>query len=273
MKNLMKSNVLNKITLGVTNLSFHHVAASLVTNVLIHMGFEVERIYSPHEDNFKKLKSGEVDMLASAWIPSSHGVYKADVEEVMPLIELGLHYEPYALWGVPDYVPVDVVAEVADLIKPDVVAKIKSSIQGITPGAGITRFSIKMMDEYGLNNAGYQFFTGTENDCFNAFESAVEKKEWVVVPLWKPQFLHYKYNIREIKEPKGLLGIVDRAVLLLRDDRKHLFSEEQLKRLDTLRFSNDIIAELDYQVCRENKELDDVTKAWLLSNAFLTIQS
>ena len=53
------------IKLGVTNLSFHRVTASLVSHVLNDMGFEVERVYSPHEENFSKLKSGEIDMLSS----------------------------------------------------------------------------------------------------------------------------------------------------------------------------------------------------------------
>lgn len=258
-----------KITIGVTDLSFHRTTASLVSNVLKSMGFEVERIFSPHQENFEKLKTGEIDMLSSAWLPSSHGIYKSDVEKVEPLIELGLHYEPYALWGVPDYVPEEMIAEVADLLKPEVVEKMRPKIQGINPGAGITRFSIQMMEEYGLSKAGYEFFTGSEDDCFNAFEDAVANKEWVIVPLWKPLFLHYRYDIRELKEPKGLLGIVDRAVLLLRDDKKNLFTDEQLKTLDSLRFSNDIIAELDYKVCREGKSQDEVTYEWLVAQGVI----
>ncbi|WP_048662286.1 glycine betaine ABC transporter substrate-binding protein [Vibrio crassostreae] len=255
--------------MGVTDLSFHRTTASLVANVLKAMGFEVERIFSPHQENFEKLKTGQVDMLSSAWLPSSHGIYKAGVEEVEPLIELGLHYEPYALWGVPDYVPEEAVSEIADLLKPEVVDKMNAKIQGINPGAGITRFSIQMMKEYGLSGSGYEFFSGSEADCFDAFESAVANKEWVVVPLWKPQFLHYRYDIRELKDPKRLLGIVDRAVLLLRDDKKHLLSEEQIKTLDSLRFSNDIIAELDYKVCREGKPQDEVTRDWLIEKGFI----
>ncbi|WP_132762382.1 glycine betaine ABC transporter substrate-binding protein [Vibrio crassostreae] len=255
--------------MGVTDLSFHRTTASLVANVLKAMGFEVERIFSPHQENFEKLKTGQVDMLSSAWLPSSHGIYKAGVEEVEPLIELGLHYEPYALWGVSDYVPEEAVSEIADLLKPEVVDKMNAKIQGINPGAGITRFSIQMMKEYGLSGSGYEFFSGSEADCFDAFESAVANKEWVVVPLWKPQFLHYRYDIRELKDPKRLLGIVDRAVLLLRDDKKHLLSEEQIKTLDSLRFSNDIIAELDYKVCREGKPQDEVTRDWLIEKGFI----
>ncbi|CAM4398071.1 MULTISPECIES: glycine betaine ABC transporter substrate-binding protein [Zobellia] len=251
------------INLGVTDLSFHRIAASLVANTLEEIGFTVKRTYSPHEENFERLKTGDVDILASAWLPSSHGIYKNEVEKVVPLVELGLHYKPYALWGVPDYVPEKEVSKIADLLKPNVVSKIKKDIQGINPGAGITRFSIQMMNDYGLNDAGYSFHTGTEEDCFSAFENAVEKKEWIIIPLWKPQFLHYKYNIRELKEPKGLLGSVDKAVLLLRKDKENMFNKKHLQKLDGLQFTNDIIAELDYKVSREGKNIDEVTKRWL----------
>lgn len=204
-------------------------------------------------------------MLASAWLPSSHGGYKAAVEESVPLIELGLHYEPYALWGVPDYVPESAIAEVSDLLNPEVLEKMCRDIQGINPGAGISRFSKKMIVEYGLGVAGYQFHTGSEEDCFGTFERAVAERAWIVVPLWKPQFLHHKYTIRELRDPKKLLGTVDRAVLLLREDRKSLFSENQLASLNELRFNNRIIAELDYKVCREHQVLDEVTRHWQAS--------
>ncbi|WP_299686289.1 glycine betaine ABC transporter substrate-binding protein [uncultured Vibrio sp.] len=253
----------NIINIGVTDLSFHRVTASIVSHVLTDMGFQVERVYAPHQENFQNLKAGRIDMLSSAWLPSSHGIYKSDVETVEPLLELGMHYNPYALWGVPDYVPEEVVSQISDLLKPEVVKRTNKHIQGINPGAGITRFSIEMMDQYGLSDVGYHFHSGTEEDCFGAYEHAVENNEWVIVPLWKPQFLHHQFTIRELKEPKGLLGIVDRAVLLLRQDRSTVFTQAQLAQLDQLRFSNEIIAELDYKVCRAELAVDDVTREWL----------
>ncbi|MEM6815683.1 MAG: glycine betaine ABC transporter substrate-binding protein [Bacteroidota bacterium] len=255
-----------KITLGVTNLSFHRVTAALITKFLQKMGFEVERTYAPHETNFQRLMKGEVDALISAWLPSSHGGYKEKVQKEVPLMELGFHYSPYALWGVSEYVPSDLVIAVEDLLKPEVIDQMKSSIQGINLGAGITRFSIKMMEAYGLNDAGYQFHTGTEKDCFESFEHAVANNEWIIVPLWKPQFLHYKYTIRELKEPKGLLGTVDKAVLLLREDKKFMFSQTQLDQLDAIQFSNEVIAALDYKVSREGRDIDKVADGWLKEN-------
>ncbi|PXY02322.1 glycine/betaine ABC transporter [Marinifilum breve] len=259
------------ISLGVTDLSFHRVTASLLTNVLRSMGFDVNRVYAPHQDNFDRLRLGEVDMLTSAWLPFSDGKFKAEVEKEVSLLELGLHYNPYSMWAVPDYVPIEEVAEIADLHKQKVFEKMRPAIQGVCSGAGITRSSRKMMNLYGLNKTGYRFFTGTEECCYGALEHAFANQEWIVVPLWKPNYLHHLYGIRELKDPKGLLGSVDKAVLLLREDRKHLFSADQLHLLDSLRFSNEIISELDYQVSCKNEILDELTYRWLLANHKLVL--
>lgn len=251
------------IRLGITDLSFHRVTGALVTYVLSEMGYTVERLYAPHEENFRRLKEEHIDMIASAWIPSSHGGYKADVQSKVDVTELGWHYSPYALWGVPDYVPETAVRSVEDLLKPDVLSNMKKSIQGINKGAGITRFSIEMMQAYGLSAAGYEFKVGTQELCVQAFEDAYKHHEWIVVPLWQPQFLHYKYNIREIEEPKGLLGIVDKAVLLCSTSKlEATFLAHEIDILNEIVLSNEIISELDYMVCKEGMSEDVAVKAW-----------
>jgi len=255
------------VRLGVTDLSFHRVTAALIAALLTHMGFTVERRYAPHAENFERLRDDQIDLIASAWIPFSHGEYKRRVEEVVPTRQLGLHYEPYALWGVPDYIPATDVSEVADLLKPAVQARMRKRIQGIGPGAGITRFSLKMMEEYGLTAAGYEFLTGSQEACIGAFESAVKEQEWAVVPLWWPQFLHHRHRIRELKDPKGLLGGVDRAVLLAREDRlQQLFTPAQVAVLDRVRLSNQIVSALDYAVNREGKNYDEAAAEWLAAH-------
>lgn len=255
------------VRLGVTDLSFHRATGAVIAAVLERMGFRVERRYAPHEENFERLRDDEIDMIASAWIPFSHGAYKRRVEEVVATRELGLHYEPYALWGVPEYVPEADVASVEDLLKPQVRARMRKLIQGIGPGAGITRFSLKMMDEYGLAQAGYEFMTGTQELCIAAFHSAVAARQWAVVPLWWPQFLHHQYKIRELKDPKALLGGIDKATLLARTDRlAQLFSAEQIARLDRIRLSNQIVSELDYAANRGGLSYDEAAARWLVGH-------
>ncbi|WP_415405787.1 glycine betaine ABC transporter substrate-binding protein [Sulfurovum sp. CS9] len=253
----------NKIVLGITDLSFHRVTGAVVAHILETMGFEVEQKFALHEENFRRLKDTEIDMLASAWLPSSHGGYKSDVEKSIDLVELGLHYKPYALWGVPDYIPENEISQISDLLKPQVVKKMRKIIQGIGIGAGITRFSIKMMDEYGLKKVGYEFKTGTQDECVAAYEDAVKKKKWVIVPLWQPQFLHNTYKIRDLKEPKGLLGVVDRAVLLVNKKKLNkIFTPEQIRLLDEIILSNQAISKLDYMTNREGLSEDEAVQKW-----------
>ncbi|PZW77413.1 glycine betaine/proline transport system substrate-binding protein [Pseudomonas sp. 2848] len=258
----MQERGANMVRLGVTDLSFHHATAAVVALVLQRMGFVVKRSSAPHERNFERLREGAIDMLASAWIPSSHGLYKAQVEEQVATRELGLHYTPYALWGVPDYVPESMVASVEDLLDPSVSARMHKQIQGIGAGAGITRFSLKMMVDYDLVSAGYSFRTGTQEQCVAAYEQLVREGKWGIVPLWHPQFLHHSYRIRELKDPKGLLGSVDRAVLLARDDRLSGFSAAQLQVLDNIRLDNTIVAELDHAINRCGASPDEAARAW-----------
>ncbi|MGE6650432.1 glycine betaine ABC transporter substrate-binding protein [Shewanella colwelliana] len=255
------------IRMGVTDLSFHRVTAAVVAHVIRIMGKEVQPSYALHEANFNQLGDGKVDMICSAWLPHSHGMYRQHVEEQISTRQLGLHYEAYALWGVPDYVPVELVASIEDLLKPEVQQRMRPIIQGIGEGAGITRFSKDIMTQYGLTAAGYQFRTGTQADCVAAFEAATAVNDWVVVPLWHPQFLHHQYPIRDLQDPKGLLGGKDNAVLLANEQTLTLnFSPTQIQVLDNIVLSNQIVAELDYAANRQGLSEDEAAANWLMAN-------
>lgn len=260
------------LRLGVTNLSFHRATAAIVVHVLDIMGKSVQLSFADHQANFDALGRGELDLLCSAWLPHSHGIYLDKVRQNLEVRELGLHYEPYALWGVPEYVPQEQVDSVTDLLRPDVLKKMRRHIQGIGPGAGISRFSKQMMQDYGLQRAGYEFHTGTEQQCFDAFEDALQHKAWAVVPLWQPQFLHHKYKIRELKDPKGLLGGKDRAVLLLAENAAGHFTQAQLRVLDNIRMLNRDIAELDYAINREGLSAEEAAGRWLSAHPVILSQ-
>jgi glycine betaine/proline transport system substrate-binding protein len=237
------------IRLGNIDLSFHAASAAVVQRILERHGFDVVSSTSPHEEMFRRYGAGDVDMLVSAWLPASHGGYLAPFTDRTRL--LGVLYRPYCIWGVPDYVPIDQVASVADLARPEIAAKMGHLIQGINPGAGISRFSREIIKQYGLAEAGYHFENGSEADCFTRYEKSVERGEWIVVPLWHPQFLHHRFNIRELEEPKGLLGGQDDATLIVSNEMAAAMTPELLDELSRLSLGNAAISELDHLICRE----------------------
>lgn len=249
------------IRLGHIDLSFHAVSAAVVQLLLERAGHEVKVSTAPHETMFKRYGAREVDMLVSAWLPGSHLTYLAPYASKTNY--LGVLYEPYCIWGVPDYVPKDQVASVADLKRPQVVERMEKLIQGINPGAGISRFSAEIVHEYALNNLGYYFETGSEAACYERFEQAVDNEVWIVLPLWQPQFLHARHRIRELSEPQGLLRGQDRATLIAHKDCTRQLSPELVQTLTSLHLGNEAVSQLDYLVCREGKTPLEAADTWL----------
>jgi glycine betaine/proline transport system substrate-binding protein len=238
----MNGKTASVVRVGHIDLSFHDASALEVEEILRKHGCRVERSAAPHEEMFERMRRGEIDMLVSAWLPASHGGYLEPFEhEVRKLTVL---YEPYCIWGVPEYVSAEVVG-VVDLLKPEVLARMERLIQGINPGAGSSRFSAAIIEQYGLAAAGYHFKTGSEQDCFGRFERAVANGHWAVIPLWHPQALHHRYKIRALDEPKGLLGGRDQATLIVRRDAEARIGEAGLAELSRLHLGNSRVSALD----------------------------
>ncbi len=231
------------IRVGHIGLSFHDASAREVERVLAAHGHAIERSAAPHEEMFQRMGRGEVDVLVSAWLPASHGAYLAPFEnEVRKVTVL---YEPYCIWGVPDFVPETAVKGIEDLLRPPALHVMDRLIQGINAGAGISRFSTAIVEQYRLSAAGYHFETGSEADCFDRFEQAVAANKWVIIPLWHPQFLHHRHKIRALYEPKGLLGGIDQATLIVRRDAEEWIGPETLAALGKLHLGNARVSELD----------------------------
>lgn len=241
------------IRVGHIDLSFHDAAALEVEKILERHNLAIQRSAAPHEEMFQRLGRGEVDVMVSAWLPASHGGYLAPFED--EIIRVTALYEPYCIWGVPEYVPEESVGEIADLSREPALERMERLIQGINPGAGISRFSQAMIEHYGLDAAGYHFETGTEEECFGRYIEAVDQQRWVIVPLWHPQWLHARYRIRALREPDGLLGGQDQATLIVRRDAVDRIGTDALAELRGLYLGNARVSELDDLLRRRANEL------------------
>lgn len=254
-----------KAVLGQVSLSFHAVTGAVVQEVLERLGHSVEVREGAHEIIFPMLGRGEVDLLAAAWLPKGHAAYWAKYGD--QAIELATLYEEARFfWGVPDYVPVDTVRSVTDLAKPEVAAKMTRTIQGIGPGAGITVFSLQVMQAYGLDRAGYEFRTGTATEWIEAFEQGIAEKRWVILPTWQPQFLNQAHRIRPLQEPMGLLGTVDRAILVAHRSFPSKVPAQTLAVLRRVNLGIEAVTSMDYAVNVERKTPRESARAWMNAN-------
>ncbi len=231
------------LQIGQIDLSFHKVTAAVVLAQLDAMGQPYELHTAPHEKLFEKYRNKEIDMILGAWLPSSHGKYIKEAET----LKFSTLYQPFCIWGVPDYVSASEVSKIEDLAKPEIAKKFNKTIQGINEGAGISRFSRNIIKTYGLDTLGFEFKNGSITDCTQAFEEAYRKKQWVIIPLWKPQYLFHTYSIRALEEPMGLLGSVDNSTIIVHKDSVSKLKPEALQFIKEITLGNNLVTEFDYE--------------------------
>ncbi|MFE6735901.1 glycine betaine ABC transporter substrate-binding protein [Microbacterium sp. NPDC057650] len=146
------------------------------------------------------LAQGDVDMYPSAWPEVTHAEYMKKYGK--DLEDLGAYYENAVLTiAVPSYTKIDSIADLKG--KADM---FDGKIIGIEPGAGLTGVTQdKMMPEYGLDGE-YKLETSSTAAMLTVLGEAIDKKEDVVVTLWKPFWANTAYDVKTLEDPKGAMG-------------------------------------------------------------------
>lgn len=188
------------------------LAAKLIKDEL---GQEVELVQTDVAPLYQGVGRGDLDAMMMAWLPETHADYFARVKD--KVTTLGTVYDGAKLgWVVPDYVPEDAIASIEDLKKDDVKEKLKGRIEGIDPGAGLTRLSEQAVKDYGLND--YKLQISSEAGMLTTVDRAIRKKEWFVATSWSPHWMFGKYALRYIDDPKGSLGKAEHVDVIARKD-------------------------------------------------------
>lgn len=253
------------VTLGQVSLSFYAVTGALVQEILERLGHRVEVRQGLHEEIFPLLGAAAVDVMAAAWLPEGHAAYwrryGAQATEVATLYE-GARF----FWAVPRYVPRDEVASIADLARPSVAGRMTRLIQSVGSGATITTVSLQAVAEYGLAPWGYRVRPGTPAEWTAAYAAAVGERRWVVFPTWTPQFLNRGGDLRPLDDPRGVLGGLNRGVLVAPRTRFQTLPERTRLALSRIAPGLDGVTEMDWAVNVDKQTPRDAARAWIRAN-------
>lgn len=186
------------------------LAAKLIKDKL---GHEVELVQTDIAPLYQGVSRGDLDAMMMAWLPETHADYFAKVKD--KVTTLGTVYDGAKLgWVVPKYVPEDAIASIDDLKKDDVKEKLKGRIEGIDPGAGLTRLSEQAVKDYELDS--YKLQTSSEAGMLTTVDRAIRKEQWFVATSWSPHWMFGKYELRYIDDPKKALGKAEHVNVLAR---------------------------------------------------------
>lgn len=260
------SEEVTTIRLGQVGLSFYAVVGGVVQELLEREGYHVEVVEGGHAEIFPQLGEGSVDILAAAWLPQGHaGLYEPVRDatfQIAPLYEQARFF-----WVVPSYVPESAIASIADLTKPEVRAQLPATIVSLPEATGLTIGGRRVMEAYGLEDAGYDLVAGSPAEWLGAFRDAVENQAWVVLPLWQPQWVNAAYDVRQLEEPENAYGAPDTAYLMGHNSVRDKLSAESLELLSNLRLPIEAVTEMDRLVNQDGLTPRDAARQWMAENS------
>ncbi|MFC0243944.1 glycine betaine ABC transporter substrate-binding protein [Falsochrobactrum ovis] len=175
------------------------LAAKLIED---NLGQKVELVQTDVAPLYQGVSRGDIDAMMMAWLPETHADYYKRIEDKVD--NLGPLYEGAKLgWIVPTYIPESEISSIEDLKKPEIREKLKGEIQGIDPGAGLTRLSQEAIEKYGLD---YKLNISSEAAMLTTVDRATRTDGWFVATSWSPHWMFGKYKLRYIDDPQEALG-------------------------------------------------------------------
>jgi glycine betaine/proline transport system substrate-binding protein len=208
------------------------------------IGQDVEIINPDIGVAYTAIQNKELDLFIESWLPLTHEAYWDKVAS--DVCDFGIIYEDASLgWAVPNYIPKDVLNSVTDMSKEEVKEKCKGRIVGIDPGSGLMQHSALMMQKY-PELEGWKLIEGSDAAMVAELKRSMQRKEWVIVTLWRPHHAFAAFDIRYIDEPKKILGYEERCHMIGREDFMSVFPNKVSRFLTRFTMSIALVDDLTY---------------------------
>ncbi|GAA2443566.1 ABC transporter permease/substrate binding protein [Streptomyces mauvecolor] len=250
-----------KISLGYIPWDEGVASTFLWKELLERRGFTVDARQYEAGALYTGMAGGQIDFETDSWLPTTHAQYWAKYKD--KLEDMGSWYGPTSLeLSVPSYVKD--VNSLEDLKGKG--AEFQNRIVGIEPSAGETGIlKDKILKEYGLDGE-YKVVDGSTPGMLAELKRAYAKKEPIVVPLWSPHWAYNTYDLKKLKDPKGVWGKGDGVHTLARkgfaSDNAEVGNWLKNFKMDEKQLTS---LEAKIQSTGKGKEQDAV-RAWLKEN-------
>ncbi|WP_430495223.1 glycine betaine ABC transporter substrate-binding protein [Rossellomorea marisflavi] len=136
-------------------------------------------------------------------------------------------------------------------------------ITGIEPGAGIMTATNKALEEYD-NLKDYKLVESSSAAMAAELDKAIKNEDPIIVTGWTPHWMFAKYDLKYLKDPKGVYGDAEKIETFARKGLK----EDQPSAytvLDQFSWTNDDIGEVMVDI-QEGTDPAEAANKWVKDN-------
>ncbi|MDU9030346.1 glycine betaine ABC transporter substrate-binding protein [Pseudomonas mediterranea] len=183
------------ITMGTLSWEDLTPITGITKKVLEDSGYTVKVVeFSEWGIAYAALSKGDIQVLASQTDYAANDYWNKNKNRLEKLSSVS--YGLYQAIAVPKYVDIDSLDQLnanAD--------KFGGKIIGIEPGSGLMNDATNAVNAYGIK---LKLLEGSTAAMTAALKSAVDRKEWVAVAIWEPSWMAQKFDLKFLKDPKGI---------------------------------------------------------------------
>jgi glycine betaine/proline transport system substrate-binding protein len=192
------------ITIGVNNWAENIAVANMWKILLGEKGYNVKLQNADKALLYNGVATGQIDMTFEVWLPTlDKPAYDKVADRV---VKIGPWFKEANLGlVVPDYVNIDSIEQL-NANKTLFASSGTPKIVGIDSGSSLMRETDSAKKAYQLD---YDVQPSSEAAMILSLERAEQRKEPIVVTLWKPHWIWSKYKLKYLKDPKGEYGSTD----------------------------------------------------------------
>lgn len=255
-----------EISIGQINWPENIAVTNLWKAILEDKGYDVELKLLEMGPQMSALASGDLDVAPEIWLPVQDKSYYEKYKDEANFFEDPWYEHGKVGLAVPTYM--EDINSIKDLNENK--DKFNGEIIGFESGAGTMMVTQDVIKEYGLD---YELVASSTAAMITSIRDAVEQKEPIVAPLWKPHYIFSEVDLKFLEDPKKTFGEVEKIYMATRDefDSDH---EKVSKWLKNFKLSDKQLGELMINI-KENedspikgaqkwvKENQDIIEKWM----------
>ena len=254
-----------ELTIWTPNWPGARVISQVAHDVLEEQWYDVEVNQLEPGIAYESLAAEEIDIMLAGWLPTTHQEFWDEVGEDIQIAGVNVLTTWLGL-AVPDYVDED-IQSLEDLADEEVAETFDNTITWIDPEAGVMSNTETVMEEYGLEDYGWELESSSESAMMSSLNTSVSDEEPIIITAWEP---HAMFNITELRQLEDAESIYNDP------DGTAAFLEEHAPEYADEEVHSDVIASLTYNDFEEvapaaynlltNLQVEsDVQSGWIYS--------
>ncbi|HKJ34228.1 MAG TPA: glycine betaine ABC transporter substrate-binding protein [Balneolales bacterium] len=220
------------------------------------MGYNVKLTMADVAPVFTSVANGDDDAFLDAWLPVTHAQYMKKYGS--KLVDLGYNYQGARIGlVVPKYFNINSITQLNSVKN-----KVDDKIIGIDSGAGIMQKTSQAVKAYNLQ---LKLIPSSGPAMTASLKQAISNHKPIVVTGWKPHWMFARFNLKFLKDPKGIYGKAENIHTVARKGLKKDMPRVA-KFLENFELNDQQLGSLMNDVRLSKTNALDAAKKWMKNN-------